>query len=91
MEELSQRKLSTIVNNSLKVVGVKQVLKAIIFSFANMRCVLLAKDADKEVIEPIIDLCKQKNVQIYLAHNKKVLGNLAGIDVAASSIAIMNN
>lgn len=90
LKELDMEKLKEIVNNSLKVVGTKQVLKAIIFSLDKIMCVVLAKDANSEVIEPIIDLCQQKEVQLYMGPNKKVLGAIAGIEVNASSLAIMN-
>jgi|GEM_PF-165181 large subunit ribosomal protein L7A len=90
MKELQLQQLENEVNNSLKVVGKKQVLKAIIFSLDKVRCVILAKDAQQEVIQPIIDLCKQKEVQIYLAFSKRKLGDLSGISVNASAIAILN-
>ncbi|MDD4211069.1 MAG: ribosomal L7Ae/L30e/S12e/Gadd45 family protein [Clostridia bacterium] len=90
MKELNLDELKKQVNNSLILVGKKQVLKAIIFSLDKMQCVILAKDAEVSVIEPIIDLCKAKNVQIYLATSKEELGNIARIDVNASALAVMN-
>jgi len=90
VKELNLPELNKLVNNSLKLIGRKQVLKAIIFSLDKIRCVVLAKDAESDVVEPIIDLCKQKNVQIYLAPSKKELGSLAKIEVNASVIAVLN-
>jgi ribosomal protein L7Ae-like RNA K-turn-binding protein len=90
VKELDLPQLKKKVNNSLKVVGKKQVLKAIIFSLDKVKFVVLAKDAQIEVVEPIIDLCKAKKVQIYLASSKQELGSIAGIDVSASVIAVMN-
>lgn len=77
-------------NNSLKLVGSKQVLKAIIFSEAKLKCVVLASDAKQDIIEPIIDLCKQKQIQVYYVENKKQLGRFAGIQVNAACIALMS-
>ena len=90
MKELNLQELKKQVNNSSIIVGKKQVLKAIIFSLDKVSCVILAKDAEIEVTEPIIDLCKIKNVQVYLANTKQELGCVAGIDVNASALAILN-
>lgn len=90
IEEINLQKLQKLGNNSLKVVGRKQVLKTIIFSLEKTRCVVLAKDAKNDVVEPILDLCKQKKVQVYLIPTKKDLGNFAGIDVEASALALLN-
>ena len=90
MKELSLSELKKLVNNSLKIVGKKQVLKAIIFSLDKVKFVILAKDAQIEVVEPIIDLCNAKKVQVYYAPTKQELGQIAGIEVNASVIAILN-
>ena len=90
METVRLQKIKKMFNNSLKHVGKKQVLKAIIFSANKTRCVVLARDADKDIVDPIIDLCLKKNVQIYQVENKKDLGDFAGIDVNASAVAVMN-
>lgn len=90
MSELNLQELKKLVNNSLKIVGKKQVLKAIIFSLNSVRCVIIARDAEGEVVEPILDLCKQKKVQVYFAANKQELGFVAGIDVMASVVALLN-
>lgn len=90
VKELDLPQIKNQVNNSLKIVGKKQVLKAIIFSLDKVKFVILAKDAQMEVVEPIVDLCKAKNVQIYLASTKEQLGSIACIDVSASVLAVMN-
>ena len=90
MKELNLPELKKLVNNSLKVVGKKQVLKAIIFSLDKVKFVILAKDAQTDVVEPIIDLCKVKNVQVYLSSTKQELGQIAGIEVNASVLAVLN-
>jgi|LGOV01.1.fsa_nt_gb large subunit ribosomal protein L7A len=90
MEELSTQKIKNLVNNSLMFVGRKQVLKAIIFSPDRVECVLLARDAQADLTEPIMDLCKQKNLKFYFIESKKELGKLAGIDVNASTLAVLN-
>ncbi|MGD9901094.1 MAG: ribosomal L7Ae/L30e/S12e/Gadd45 family protein [Spirochaetales bacterium] len=90
IEEINLQKLQKLVNNSLKVVGRKQVLKAIIFSLDRTWCVVVAKDAKADVVDPILDLCKTKKVQVYLVPSKRELGNIAGVDVEASAIALLN-
>jgi len=90
VKELNSHELKKLVNNSLKIVGKKQVLKAIIFSLTEVKFVILAKDAQIEVVEPIIDLCKAKKVQVYYATTKQELGQIAGIEVNASVLAVLN-
>lgn len=74
---------------SKKIVGSKQTLKAI--KQATAKIVYVAKDADKKVIQPIIDLCTQNNVELVYVDTMEELGRICGIDVGASTACIIND
>jgi large subunit ribosomal protein L7A len=69
-------------NISQKVVGVKQTLKAL----KNYKCkiVYVAKEADKNLVKPIIELAELNSIPILYINTMKELGELCGIDVGAA-------
>jgi large subunit ribosomal protein L7A len=70
-----------------KVVGVKQTAKAL---KSNQGKVLyVAKDADKKLVEPIIELAKTKSLQVVYVETMKELGNLCAIEVSAATALIL--
>lgn len=71
-----------------KVVGTKQVKRAIINE--NVDIVYIAKDADSNVVGDILDICKDKAIEIIYVDTMKELGNYCGIDVNAATAAILN-
>ena len=68
-----------------KVTGIKQVAKAIKDNEADK--VIIAKDAHKEVIAPIISACRKKEIELVFIETMKELGEMAQIDVGASVVA----
>lgn len=70
-----------------KVVGVKQTAKAL---KSNQGKVLyIAKDADKKLVEPIIELAKTKSLQVVYVDTMKELGTLCAIEVSAATALIL--
>jgi len=69
----------------MKYVGAKQVLKNIHIN--NVKKVYVAKDADKEITEEIIVICKEKKLPVIWIDTMTELGKMAGIDVGTSSMA----
>ncbi len=69
----------------MKYVGAKQVLKSIHENKAKK--IYIAKDADKEITEKIIEICKENNLPIVFVDTMAELGKMAGIDVGTSSMA----
>lgn len=70
-----------------KVVGVKQTAKAL---KSNQGKVLyVAKDADKKLVEPIIELANTKSLQVVYVETMKELGNLCAIEVSAATALIL--
>jgi len=72
---------------SKKTVGLKQSVKAI--ESGVVKKVLLAEDAEEKVIKNIIDLIKEKEVEIEYVDSMKTLGRACGINVGAAVACII--
>ena len=73
--------------NQNKVVGLKQTNRALAEGTAAK--VIIARDADKKLAAPVIEKCEQDGIEVEFAESKAVLGERAGIDVAAAFITIL--
>ena len=67
------------------VIGSKQLRKALEQGRATF--VVLARDADPAITEPIEAICRRQNVKVAWIRSKKELGRHGGIDVAAAAAA----
>lgn len=70
-----------------RVVGIKQTKKAL--SDGKVRSVIIARDAEKRVTAPLIELCEKLGVTISYADTMKELGSVCGIDVGAAVVALI--
>lgn len=70
-----------------KLVGTKQALKAV--ASDEVEAIFIAEDADSKVILDLIQMCEEKNVEIYYVNSMKELGKACGIDVRAASAALL--
>ncbi|KNF08013.1 LSU ribosomal protein L7AE [Gottschalkia purinilytica] len=70
-----------------KVVGTKQAKRAIIND--EVEVLFVAKDAESRVVNGLVDLCKEKSIEIVYVDSMKELGKACGIDVSAASAAIL--
>ncbi len=73
--------------NGSKVIGAKQVKKAISKGLAKK--VYLAVDAEPHIIEPIKTMCEQHGVDYQPVESMKKLGEACGIDVGSAAVAIV--
>lgn len=73
--------------NGNKVIGIKQTTKAI--KNGEAQTVYIAKDAEENVIRPVIALASDHSLEIIYVESMKELGRLCGIDVGAASVAII--
>ncbi len=73
--------------NSQKVVGLKQVRRSIEEHTAKK--VFLAKDVAPDIYGKIVDLCNVNGVEIEFVDSMKQLGNACKIDVPAAVAAII--
>jgi large subunit ribosomal protein L7Ae len=70
--------------------GTNEVTKAIELGVAKL--VVFAKDVEpKEIISHLSNLCKDKGITCVEVDSKQKLGIAAGINVKASSVAIINS
>ncbi len=84
---MDREKLEQMLTGSSKVVGSKQVLKGI--SNSTVRCVIVALDADSEIRKKIVQSANARLVEVTYVSSKKRLGEMAGIDVAAAVVGIV--
>jgi len=69
------------------VIGKKQTLRALARNEADK--IYISKDADLYVTEPIVDACKEQNIEIIYFENMKDLGASCGISVNAAAAAVL--
>ena len=69
----------------MKYVGVKQVLKSV--KEEKIKKVYVADDAQTHITAELLDLCKEKGIEVIHIATKLELGKKAGIDVGASCTA----
>ena len=72
--------------NSKKIVGLKQVVNAI--EKGSAKKVFLAKDSSPDIYDHILNLCKVNEIPVSFADTRKQLGNACKIDVPAAVAAI---
>ena len=70
-----------------KTVGSKQTLKAVGQNQA--RVVYLAKNAEKHVIDPVLQACTAKAVPVVMVETMQLLGKACGIEVGCAATAIL--
>ena len=70
------------------VVGSKQLRKALIAGRA--RLVLLARNADPAITEPIETMCRNQSVKYAWVPSMEELGHACGIDVGAAAAAAVD-
>lgn len=70
-----------------KVVGAKQTLKYL--EKDKVLVLYLAKDAEKRVTDPILELAKQKNIEVVFVDTMKQLGDACSIEVKAAVAVIL--
>ena len=77
----------TELENAAKVVGVKQVRRAL--SAGQAKCLYLAKDADPQLTAPLERQAAERGVNVVWADSMKTLGRACGIAVGAAMAAIV--
>ena len=70
-----------------RTVGVKQTEKAVVKGTALK--VFVAEDADERVTENLVELCKEKAVELVRVETMHELGKACGIHVKAAAAAII--
>ena len=81
--------VSHLLSNSSKRIGTNAVLKGI--ANQEIRCVILASDADGVIINSIRQACEEKGVGMLFVPSKEELGKACKIDVACACVGIIND
>jgi len=77
----------TSADTSKRVVGTNQVKRALKNDMVEK--VFIAKDADRRVVDEVVEICKEKGVEIVYVESMKKLGQQCNIDVKAASAALL--
>jgi len=72
-----------------RIVGLKQTIKAIRNGTAKK--VYVAEDAENFIKQSVLSACTDKKLQIIYVNNMKELGDACGIDIGASTAAIIKD
>ena len=78
--------MQSMLSGSNKVVGAKQVLKAVEAGEAVR--VFIASDADVFVTRRVYDACREKGVQVTEVPSMRELGEACGVQVKAAAAAV---
>ena len=74
-------------NRRLKVVGMKQVLRAL--ETDQLECVYIAMDADHKIRSAVDEAARERSVQRVYVSAMKELGSACGIQVGAATAGIL--
>lgn len=70
-----------------KIVGAKQTLKIVKSDMA--LSVYVAMDAESRITKPVIEACKQYNVDVIYIETMQKLGTMVSIDVGAAIACVL--
>ncbi|MFT4415714.1 50S ribosomal protein L7ae-like protein [Fredinandcohnia humi] len=70
------------------IIGTKQAVKAI--QSSEVVEIVVAEDADRRVINKVLQLAEEQNIPVTQVDSMKKLGKACGIEVGASTVAIIN-
>lgn len=73
--------------NANRVIGIKQVTKAV--KRGNAAMVFIATDAEKRVTDPVKELCENMSVPVQEGFMMKELGEACAIEVGAAAVAVL--
>jgi large subunit ribosomal protein L7A len=72
-----------------RIVGLKQTVKAV--KNGTAKNVYVAEDADDFIKQSVSDVCSDANLQIIYVNSMKELGDACGIEIGASTAAIIKD
>ncbi|THE12145.1 50S ribosomal protein L7ae-like protein [Bacillus timonensis] len=70
------------------IIGTKQTVKALQTDMVSE--IVVAEDADRRVINKVLQLAEEQQIPITKVDSMKKLGKACGIEVGASTVAIIN-
>lgn len=79
--------LEALIQAEKRAVGVKQTEKSVVKN--NAAKVYVAADADERVTDNLLELCREKNVEVVSVESMSELGKACGIHVKAAAAAVL--
>lgn len=76
-----------LLTSTKKIVGAKQTLRAV--EDGRAQVVFVAEDADGHVVEPIIEGCRRRGIELVYVDTVASLGRYCKIDVGAAAAALV--
>ena len=70
-----------------KVVGTRETLRMV--EKHQCKAVFIAKDANPEILQPLVSACEKNGIEVVTVENMKYLGECCGIKVAAASAGLL--
>lgn len=70
-----------------RTIGTNQTMKALMQMMAKQ--LYVARDADERVVNPVVNLARDKGVPVTWVETMKQLGKACGIEVGAAAAAII--
>lgn len=77
------------IENSKKVIGAKQVKKAVLKGVASK--VYLADNAEPHITNPLREICRQHGVEVFSVDTMEMLGDACGIEVGSAAMALIKD
>ena len=74
--------ITKLANKNLRVVGIKQVLKCL--DKGEIRCVILAEDADSYFKECVLEVAETNGVKVHFVPTKDELGKYCKVEVSTA-------
>jgi large subunit ribosomal protein L7A len=68
------------------IIGTKQTVKAMLTM--NVLEVIIAEDADRRVLNKVVQIASEKDIPVTRVESMKKLGKACGIEVGAAAVAI---
>ncbi len=72
-----------------RLIGLNESKRAL--QKGEVKALFIAKDAKKELVEPIVSLAEQQKVKITYIDSMKLLGKEVGIGLKASVVAVLKH
>ena len=86
MNKLNRVDVTNLLKSGKTAIGLNQVLKML--SAGKVQTVVLAEDSDEFIKKQIYDACGN-NINVALFASRRELGELSGLKVGASAVAIL--
>lgn len=89
MKEINSNQLKILIQNSNKLIGLRQVMKNLLED--TIKCVIVSIDSEDFIYNTVKEKADLHNIKVYREFKSQELGKLCKIDVSCSVLAILSN